>query len=719
MSTINNPPSPINKIAQINRLLQLNDLKSVKELLVLLLRYFPLDIVAGTNVTIEKDTNFSVYKISASGSGTTLLLQTEGVDNPVQTLLNLVAGTNMTITDDGAGNITFDASGGGGGTYTADNGLTESPANNFQWGGTLIQNTVIDSSTFFTLFTGNRASPNPIVAIQNTGTGSGLSISTNYTTLRLTSNYSSLNTVEDNLQLIRTAPGLVASGIGQAIQFRNQSSSGSFITANKIISEITDVTPATFTSKMRLVASLNALDVDVLTLFGNGQLQANNYGVGTFVASAVYLLGVDASGNVVETTAGGTGTVTSVAATVPTPTNPAFSVTVPNPTTTPSVDITANGLVSQYIRGDGSLANFPTSIGGGSSVSYYLNGSINQGTFGGSTYYQMSKTPVLGGGTTFTRLNSAGNGLIAQFITDAGDPNLLSIPAGNWNLELFFKASSGGGSPSYYVELYKYDTIGLTFTLIATDVLTPEGITNGAVLDAYFTALAVPTTTLALTDRLALRVFVNTSGRTIELHTENGHLCQIITTFSTGLTALNGLTAQIQTFVNDTNVTIVSASTTHTITWAGILSIARGGTGLSALGTALQQIRVNAGGTALEYFTPTAVPSSFITYRRLVASATLDSTDLANVNTGAPYVVEMNVGSANNLTVPLNSSVAFTIGSQITVSQYGAGQTTIVATGGVTLRSAGSFLKLAAQYSMCTLMKVGTDEWYVVGQLAP
>jgi len=115
----------------------------------------------------------------------------------------------------------------------------------------------------------------------------------------------------------------------------------------------------------------------------------------------------------------------------------------------------------------------------------------------------------------------------------------------------------------------------------------------------------VPQTTLALTDRLAVRVWVNHSGRTITLHTEDNHLCQIITTFSTGLTALNGLTAQIQTFVNDTNVTIVSASTTHTITWAGILSIARGGTGLSALGTALQQIRVNAGGTALEYFTAT------------------------------------------------------------------------------------------------------------------
>jgi hypothetical protein len=258
-----------------------------------------------------------------------------------------------------------------------------------------------------------------------------------------------------------------------------------------------------------------------------------------------------------------TGSVTSVDLTMPT----AFSVTGNPITTSGTLAVSANGLSTQYIRGDGQLANFPTSQGGGSSVSYYLNGSVSQGTFGGSAYEQMSKTPVLLGGTTFTRTNAQGNGLIAQFITDANDPSVLSIPAGNWNLELFFRATSSGGSPSYYVELLKYDTIGLTFTSIANDSATPEGITNGTTLDAYFTALAVPATTLAVTDRLALRVFVNTSGRTIELHTENGHLCQIITTFSTGLNSLNGLTAQVQNFAVGTTGTdfgISSATSTHT-----------------------------------------------------------------------------------------------------------------------------------------------------------
>jgi hypothetical protein len=47
-------------------------------------------------------------------SGGSITLETNGVLNGDQTLLNLIAGTNITITDDGFGGITFDATGGGG-----------------------------------------------------------------------------------------------------------------------------------------------------------------------------------------------------------------------------------------------------------------------------------------------------------------------------------------------------------------------------------------------------------------------------------------------------------------------------------------------------------------------------------------------------------------------------------------------------------------------------
>jgi hypothetical protein len=254
--------------------------------------------------------------------------------------------------------------------------------------------------------------------------------------------------------------------------------------------------------------------------------------------------------------------VTSVGLTMPS----AFSVTNSPITSSGDIAVTGAGLVSQYVRGDGTLANFPNSTGGGSSVNYYLNGSVSQGTFGGDTYYQMSKTPILGAGTNFTRTNGAGNGYIASFITDAGDPSFLNIPGGNWNVEFYFQSSATGGSPQFYGEIYKVSATNV-FTLVASGSANPEGITNGTTVDQYFTSIPVPQTSLLITDRLAVRIYVITSGRTITLHTENGNLCEILTTFTTGLTALNGLTQQVQNLAvgtSGTDFAISSATDTHT-----------------------------------------------------------------------------------------------------------------------------------------------------------
>jgi hypothetical protein len=272
-------------------------------------------------------------------------------------------------------------------------------------------------------------------------------------------------------------------------------------------------------------------------------------------------------------TPSGTGTVTSVDLTMPS----AFAVSGNPITTSGTLAVTGAGLASQYVRGDGTLANFPESTGGGSSISYYLNGSITQLTISGTTYYQMSKTPVFGAGTNFTRTSASGNGYVASFITDVGDPNIISIPGGNFNLEFYFNASSGGGSPQFYAELYKYD--GSSLTLIASGSTNPEGITNGTTVDQYFTSIGVPTTALALTDRLAIRIYVITSGRNVTLHTEDNNLCQVITTISTGLTALNGLTAQVQTFATGTSGSdfgISSVTNTHTFNIPDASATARG-----------------------------------------------------------------------------------------------------------------------------------------------
>ena len=305
------------------------------------------------------------------------------------------------------------------------------------------------------------------------------------------------------------------------------------------------------------------------------------------------------------------GTVTSVGLTMPT----AFTVSNSPITSSGDIAITGAGLVSQYVRGDGTLANFPNSTGGGSSINYYLNGSVSQGTFGGDTYYQMSKTPILGAGTDFTRTNGAGNGYIASFITDAGDPSFLNIPGGNWNVEFYFQSSASGGSPQFYAEIYKVSATNV-FTLVASGSANPEGITNGTTVDQYFTSIPVPQTSLLITDRLAVRIYVITGGRTITLHTENGNLCEVLTTFTTGLTALNGLTDQVQFFsvgTSGTDFAISSVTDTHTFNLPTASASNRGA--LSTTDWTTFNNKIEGSGTAnqISYFTASGTIASLTT----------------------------------------------------------------------------------------------------------
>jgi hypothetical protein len=267
----------------------------------------------------------------------------------------------------------------------------------------------------------------------------------------------------------------------------------------------------------------------------------------------------DTSGNVKQIAyPTGGGTVTSVDLTMPV----AFAVSGNPITTSGTLAVTAVGSASQYIRGDGQLATLPSNASGGSAVAYYLNGGTAASV---ATYYQMSKTAVIGTGVDFSL---AGNGLISQWLTDVADPNRLEIPAGNWNFEMYMSASSSGGTPAFYVELLKYN--GATFTTIANSSAVPEAITSGTIIDLYLTSLAIPQTTLLATDRLAVRVYIvnSTGGRTITMHTQDSHLCEIITNFAGGISALNGLTTNTQYLAvgtSGTDFAISSVTDTHTL----------------------------------------------------------------------------------------------------------------------------------------------------------
>ena len=85
-------------------------------------------------------------------------------------------------------------------------------------------------------------------------------------------------------------------------------------------------------------------------------------------------------------------------------------------------------------------------------------------------------------------------------------------------------------------------------------------------------------------------------------------------------------------------------------------------------------------------------------------------------------LVPMNKATAVAFKIPTNASVAYPIGTAITVLNKGAGAVTIsaVTSGTTTVLSAGAVAAspTLAQYKTAVCIKTATDTWYVVGGIA-
>jgi len=96
-----------------------------------------------------------------------------------------------------------------------------------------------------------------------------------------------------------------------------------------------------------------------------------------------------------------------------------------------------------------------------------------------------------------------------------------------------------------------------------------------------------------------------------------------------------------------------------------------------------------------------------------------------NAQTGTSYTsvigdafktVTMSNGSANKLTIPPNSSVAYAIGDRIDVVMLGSGTTSIQGGAGVTVNGVSTgTVAIAAQFAAVSCLKIATDTWVAMG----
>ena len=333
-------------------------------------------------------------------------------------------------------------------------------------------------------------------------------------------------------------------------------------------------------------------------------------------------------------------------------------------------------------------------------------------------------------------------------------------------------AEIGAQLDNLEVTTAKINDLAVTEGKLADGAVTSTKILDGTILNIDINASAAIALTKLATGTVASVIVHNASG----VPTATA-LSGDVTVNSSGVTAIGSgvvvnadvnasaaidysklasLTAGSVILGNSSNVATVTAlSGDITVNSSGVTAI---GSGIivnddinASAGIALSKLATSTAGNIIVYNSsgiPTAVAetgdvtisdtgvtsiaSGVIVNADINATAAIELGKLANISidiktsnytlvlTDANKLIEMNLtGTANTVSVPTNDSVAFPIGTQITIVQYGTGKTQILATtpGTTNIRSTpGSYLR--DRYSSATLIKRATDEWYLIGDLS-
>lgn len=222
---------------------------------------------------------------------------------------------------------------------------------------------------------------------------------------------------------------------------------------------------------------------------------------------------------------------------------------------------------------------------------------------------------------------------------------------------------------------------------------------------------AAPTATGGTnTTQLATTAFVQAALPTLPLSVANGG--SGVGTFTAGIVTASG-TSNFATVAAPSG-TVVGTTDSQTLTNKSLTSPSLTGTPTSptaAIGTNTTQVATTA-------FVQQGAPVNILTTSFTSNAYTLALADNFSAQQAS------NGSTAATVTVPLNATVAFPVGSVITFTQTGSGKIQIAAAGGVTIISSvsGGFVSgttgCRAQNSTIGLLKTATNSWTLSGDAA-